>query len=138
MFVLDTNVISELMRPEPDTVVIAWVELQKTSDLFTTTISEAELRYGIEILPRGKRRGILETGIEKMFTNGFTNRILPFGREAACAYATIAAIRRSTGRPVSQADCQIAAIALIQKMAVVTRNAPDFNGIGIKVVNPWT
>lgn len=137
MFVLDTNVISELIRLEPDPVVTAWVELQTTSDLFTTTINEAELRYGVEILPEGRRRDVLETGIERMFTSGFTNRILSFEREAARAYAIIAATRRSIGQPVSQADCQIAAIAATQKMAVATRNVSDFEDMGIKIVNPW-
>ena len=101
MFVLDTNVISELMRPLPDAAVTAWVARCAASDLFTTAITEAELRYGVESLPRGKRRDMLAVGVERMLTGGFVNRILPFDSAAARFYATIAAVCRSSGRPIS-------------------------------------
>ena len=137
MFVLDTNVISELMLPMPDTAVTAWTERQTADTLFTTAVHEAELRHGVEILPTGRRRDALKAGVEKMLTEGSADRILPFGSESARAYAIAAAARRGVGLPISQADCQIAAIASAHGMAVATRNVPDFAKTGIEVINPW-
>ena len=138
MFVLDTNVISELMGPAPNYAVTVWTARQATATLFTTAISEAELRHGVEILPKGRRRDALDVGVERMLAEGFTNRILPFDSEAARVYAVAAAARRCVGLPISQADCQIAAIASARGMAVATRNVPDFAETGVEVVNPWT
>ena len=137
MFVLDTNVVSELMRPTPDPAMSSWVAERATSSLFLTAVTEAELRFGLAVMPPGKRRDGLRAGLERMLDTGFANRVLPFDSAAARAYAGIAATRRRRGRPVSQADCQIAAIAVARGMAVATRNVRDFEDMGIDIFNPW-
>ena len=133
MFILDTNVVSELMRPAPDPAVASWVAERATSGLFLTSVTEAELRFGLA----GKRRDGLAKGLERMLETGFANRVLPFDSGAARAYAGIAAARRRQGRPIAQADCQIAAIARSRSMAVATRNVRDFEDMGIEIFNPW-
>ena len=137
MFVLDTNVVSELMRPAPDPAMSSWVAERATSSLFLTAVTEAELRFGLAVMPPGKRRDGLRAVLERMLDTGFANRVLPFDSVAARAYAGIAATRRRRGRPVSQADCQIAAIAQARGMAVATRNVRDFEDMGINIFNPW-
>ena len=137
MIVLDTNVLSELMRPSPAAQIVEWVSRQAASTLYLTTISEAELRYGVAILPAGRRRDGLLAGIEGMLREDFAGRIIPFDREAALAYAEIAAGRRASGHPINHADCQIAAIARAIGAAVATRDEAVFEGCGIDVVNPW-
>ena len=137
MIVLDTNVVSELMLPAPSSNVTDWIARQAAPDLFLSTISEAELRYGAEILPVGQRRDTLLAGIEDMLREDFTGRVLPFNRAAARAYATIAAARRAAGRPISQADCQIAAIARSLGASVATRDSDGFEDCGIEVIDPW-
>ncbi|MCY4229392.1 MAG: type II toxin-antitoxin system VapC family toxin [Alphaproteobacteria bacterium] len=138
MLVFDTNVLSELMQPAPNTGIVSWVAKRATSSLHLTTISEAELHYGLAIMPPGRRRDGLAQGLERMLRTGFANRILPFDSTAASAYAEIAATRRAMGRPMPEADCQIAAIARSRDMAVVTRNVRDFADAGIDVIDPWT
>ena len=137
MLILDTNVVSELMRPAPDPAIASWVAERATSSLFLTAVTEAELRFGLAVMPSGKRRDGLATGLERMLETGFANRILPFDSGAARAYAGIAAARRRLGRPIGQADCQIAAIALARGMAIATRNVRDFEDIGIDLFDPW-
>ena len=134
---LDTNVVSELMRKAPDPAVAAWAARHPVEDLFFSAVGEAELRYGAAILPTGRRRETLVSDIERMLRAAFGNRVLPFDSVAACAYADIAAMRRSTGRPVGPADCQIAAIARSRHMVVATRNVRDFEDADIEVVDPW-
>ena len=138
MPVFDTNVLSELMRPAPNTAITSWVAEQTTSTLYLTAVSEAELRYGLAIMPPGRRRDGLAQGLERMLRTGFANRILPFDSSAAYTYAEIAAARRALGRPMPEANCQIAAIARSRDMAVVTRNVRDFADTGIGVIDPWT
>ena len=137
MIVLDTNVISEVMREEPHAEVVAWLDNQVISTLFVTTITEAEIRTGIEYLVRGMRQRSLTAADDRAFRELFAERTLPFDSEAARAYATIAASRRSAGRPISQFDCQIAAIARSRGAQIATRNIDDFEGCGIDVINPW-
>jgi predicted nucleic acid-binding protein len=137
MIVLDTNVVSELMRPSPAARVIEWVSQQAAPTMYFTTISEAELRYGVAILPAGRRRDGLLAGVEGMLREDFAGRIIPFDREAALAYAEIASARRASGHPINHADCQIAAIAHSIGAAVATRDEEDFEGCGINVINPW-
>ena len=137
MIVLDTNVISELMRPGPDANVVGWVAGQAPLNLYLSTVSEAELRYGVEILPTGARRDRLLNEVEGMLREDFAGRVLPFDSAAAQVYAVIAADRRAAGRPLNHADCQIAAIAHSRGASVATRDVGDFEGIGIEVVNPW-
>ena len=137
MIVLDTNVVSEWLRPTPSDAVIEWVSRQMPTDLYLSTITEAEMRYGVEILPEGRRRDKLLNAMEAMFREDFAGRILPFDRAAAQAYATIAASRRTTGQPIRHADCQIAAIAHSSDSSVATRNVRDFEDCGVRVINPW-
>ena len=137
MFILDTNVVSELMRPAPDPAIVSWVAERATSSLFLTAVTEAELRFGLAVMPPGKHRDDLATGLERMLETGFANRVLPFDSGAARAYAGIAAARRRRGRPIAQADCQIAAIARARGMAVATRNIRDFEDTGIEIFDPW-
>ena len=122
MVVLDTNVVSELMRKSPYPPVDAWAAGYAAEELYFSAVSEAELRCGVAIMPAGQRRDTLVSDIESMLLAAFDNRILPFDSEAALAYAEIAAARRRIGRPISQPDCQIAAIARTRGMAVATRN----------------
>src|SRR5690349_14604902 len=110
MIVLDTNVISELMRAEPDVTVMEWFTQQPVAGLFTTTVSEAEIYYGLELLPDGPRREALQTAARAMFEEDFGGRILAFDTDAAHAYADIASARRLGGQPISQFDAQIAGI----------------------------
>jgi hypothetical protein len=137
MILLDTNVISELMRAEPAQVVLDWFGRQDAADLFISAITEAELRTGIAILPAGQRRDRLQIALEAMIAQDFQTRILPFDSAAARAYAEIAASRRAAGRPIAEADCQIAAIAQAMGAPVATRNVKDFDGCGVTVINPW-
>jgi len=135
---LDTNVVSELIRKAPDLAVTSWVSGHPLYDLFFSAVSEAELRYGATILPPGRRRDMLFLEIDAMLRDAFEDRVLPFDSDAARAYGNIAAVRRSAGRPVAPADCQIAAIAASRDMAVATRNVRDFEDMGIEIVDPWT
>jgi predicted nucleic acid-binding protein len=137
MIVLDTNVISELLRPTPAKQVETWLAAQDGATVYFTTVGESELLHGLAILPEGKRRAALAKAVEAILEEDFNSRILPFDRAAARAYATIAAERRSKGRPISQFDCQIAAIARTYEAAIATRNITDFNGCGITVIDPW-
>lgn len=137
MILLDTNVLSELMRPAPDLGVERWLAGQPDASVFISAITEAELRYGAAVLPSGKRRSVLVTEIEGMLGEEFGGRILPFDSLAARAFAIIASDRRHAGKPISQADAQIAAIARSRGASLATRNVPDFEGCGVEVINPW-
>ena len=137
MVVLDTNVVSELMRDDPHADVLLWLDDRPTRELFVTAITEAEIRTGIALLPQGRRRRGIAEAADRAFGALFAGRVLPFDGPAARAYAEMAAARRAAGRPVSQADGQIAAIARSRGMAVVTRNIGDFDDMGIEVIDPW-
>ena len=137
MIILDTNVISELLRPAPAAQVERWLAAQDGAMVFFTSVGEAEIRYGLAIMPSGRRHAALSKTIEAILEEDFRDRILNFDRAAALAYATIAAERRAVGRPISQFDCQIAAIARASAAAVATRNTGDFEGCGITVIDPW-
>ena len=137
MLILDTNVVSELMREHPRSEVLAWIDRQLTDDLYVTAVTEAEIRTGIAILPEGTRRRGLTAAAAHAFEVLFAERVLPFDRDAAQAFAAIAATRRSVGHPISQADCQIAAIVRSVGASIATRNVSNFEGCGIDVVNPW-
>lgn len=137
MILLDTNVISELMRPEPSPGVVSWVNIKPMTSLFITTITQAEILYGVRLLPEGQRKSKLLAEAQSMFSEDFSGRILPFDFNAAQAYAEIASARRSSGRPISQFDAQIAGIARSRGSRLATRNVDDFIDCGIKVINPW-
>jgi hypothetical protein len=137
MILLDTNVVSELMRAEPAQTVLGWFGQHDATDLFISAVTEAELRTGVAILPDGRRRDRLQLAIDAMINQDFQGRVLPFDSLAAKAYAEIAAQRRAAGRPIAEADCQIAAIARATNAPVATRNVKDFDGCGIRLINPW-
>ena len=138
MILLDTNVVSEFTRPTPNLAVTNWIAEQSFSAVFLSAITEAELRYGVEILPSGRRRETLSIAVETLLQKVFVRRILPFDSDAARMYAKIAANRRAIGKPISDADCQLAAIARCHGAAVATRNVGDFVHCGIEVINPWS
>lgn len=138
MILLDTNVVSELMKPAPAAEVIAWIGVQPIQGLFTTSITQAEILHGVLLLPSGKRREALQVAADAMFREDFGDRVLAFGADAALHYAQIAVDRRGAGAPISQFDAQIAAIARLFRATLATRNVTDFEGCGIDVVNPWS
>ena len=137
MIVLDTNVLSELMRSRPNESVLKWIGRHKATSLFITALTQAEILYGLEILPEGKRRKALKEAAKSMFDIDFARRILPFDVDAAQKFAIIAAKRRKIGRPIAQIDAQIAAIAYSHQATLATRNVADFEECAIKIVNPW-
>lgn len=137
MIILDTNVISELLRPAPEQRVVDWLGACDGAHVYLTAITEAELRLGVAILPAGKRRDGLAGMIDQIIREDFADRVLPFDSAAATAFAAIAANRRAMGRPIAHADCQIAAIAQTTTATVATRNTPDFADCGIRLINPW-
>lgn len=137
MIVLDTNVISELMRPTPSSTVSTWLSLETPSDVFLTAVTEAELRYAVALVPDGRRRRALERVVEEIIREDFRGRVLPFDSQVAPAYARIVSERRAAGRPISQLDAQIAAIALTHAATLATRNVRDFEGCGLELVDPW-
>lgn len=139
--VLDTNVLSELMNTQGSKRVKNWVATQPREKLFITTITQAEILYGIAILPDGKRSQALKETAQAMFIEDFAEKILPFEEKAAVCFAEIAAHRKKIGRPISQADAQIAAICLANNAEIATRNVEDFRECQIKIINPgdiWT
>jgi toxin FitB len=138
VIVLDTNVLSEALKPLPSSVVLRWLAAQEKGMVFTTAITTAEILYGIESLPAGRRRAQLSAAVEKIFFENFRGRILPFDDEASRTFAKIVAKRDATGRPISQFDAMIAAIAQSHGAALATRNARDFDRCGIQILNPWT
>lgn len=138
MYVLDTNVASELMRPNPAASVAAWVAQHATHDLFLTSVSEAELHYGIAILPAGRRKLSLEASLIRLLKEGYDQRILPFDSQSATCYGEVASSRRAAGLPISEFDCQIASITRSHNAVLVTRNVSDFYETGIEIVNPWS
>lgn len=137
MIVLDTNVVSELMKSEPSAAVLAWVGNRDRLELHTTSVTQAEILDGVLQLPAGRRRRAVEGAAAAMFQEDFAGRILPFDSRAARAYADLVAERRGRGRPISQFDAQIAAIARTADGTLATRNVKDFEHCGIRVVNPW-
>jgi predicted nucleic acid-binding protein len=137
MLVLDTNVISEALKPEPNARVQAWLESQPPASVFTTAISQAEILYGVALLPKGRRQSTLLTAAVLMFEEDFRGRVLPFDSEAATIYAALASTRRQDGLPISFPDAQIAAVTQSRGGRLATRNVRDFAGCGIEIVNPW-
>src|SRR6266545_3053231 len=126
MIVLDTNVLSELLRAAPADSVKLWIKAQPPSNLCTTAICEAEMLYGVALMPAGRRRNTLKQAVEAIFAEDFAGRVLPFDSVAATSFAQIADERRRSGRPISDFDAQIAAIAASHGAAVATRNIDDF------------
>ena len=136
--ILDTNVLSELLRAEPAPAVLAWFAAQPVESLFVSAVTQAEMMLGARLLPMGKRRTALERALSAMFDEDFSGRILPFDSRTVPAYVDIVSERRSLGRPISQFDAQIAAIARKAGDKLATRNTLDFERCGIALVDPWT
>jgi toxin FitB len=134
---LDTNVLSELLRPVPEPRVMNWFAAQPPESLSVSALTRAEMGLGARLLPVGKRRNALEAAIHAVFDEDFVGRILPFDSGAASAYVDIIAARRQAGRPISQIDAQIAAIARCRGLKLATRNLADFQGCGLTLLNPW-
>lgn len=137
MIVLDTNVLSEFFRPSPDAVVRLWLDAQRRTDLWTTSIVIAELASGVAALPEGRRRLVLQDALDVML-EGFDGRVLSFGVGAAIEYGRIVALRTRIGRPISIADAQIAAVSALAGATLATRNVRDFEGVGVDLVDPWS
>jgi predicted nucleic acid-binding protein len=138
MIILDTNVISELAKNQCAASVLAWANAQPTPTLYVTAISEAELLYGLELIPPSARRQRLERAVHAVFGSYLEGRVFPFDRLAAVEFAHWAADRRRAGRPVATADLQIAAIARARgASAIATRNTRDFSACGVPVIDPW-
>ena len=137
MIVLDTNVLSELLRPAPKQRVLTWLSAQPRGSVFSTTVTQAEILLGIRVLPDGKRRRDLNTATLAIFNEEFAERLLTFDSDASVAYADIGAARRAAGRPISQFDAMIAAMPRSRGATLATRNTKDFKDCGIEIVNPW-
>ena len=137
MIVLDTNVLSALMRTEPDPQVLAWLDEQPAPSVWLTSITVFESRLGLALLPSGKRRRSLEASFERLLTADLENRVLAFDSAAAAASASVAARRQKTGRPVDMRDTQIAGICLSRRASLATRNVRHFDDLSLSIVNPW-
>ncbi len=136
---LDTNVLSELMRPTPAPAVLAWARAQNAATIFTTAVCEAELLFGVAAMAEGRRRMALARAVEAILGTILGGRVLPFDRVAAKFYGVLAAESRRSGRPVGIADLQIAAIARARSAdAIATRNTQHFAGCGLAIVDPWS
>jgi predicted nucleic acid-binding protein len=137
VIIIDTNVLSELMKPAGEPAVVEWVRSRPREDLFTTAVTVAEVMYGLEVMPPGRKRDTRLRLATAMFDVAFAHRLLPFDDGAARAFAVIAADRRRAGRPIQTPDAQIAAIARANRMSVATRNVKDFADCGVDLIDPW-
>lgn len=134
--VLDTNVVSELMRPAPHATVIGWAEKTRPESICTTAVTLAEVRFGIARLPDSRRKTVLSSTADEVFS-AFAHRVLSFDADAADAYADIVVEREQAGRPILGFDAQIAAICRSQHLALATRNTDDFTSLGLSLIDPW-
>ena len=137
MIILDTNVLSELMRRVPDPAVLAWLDRQPPLSIWITTITLFECQFGLALMPIGRRRQALETSFAALLAEDLDKRVLAFDTEAAAQAAALAAQRQLAGRPVDIRDTQIAGIAQSRRATVATRNLKHFEGLSVPVVNPW-
>ena len=137
MILLDTNVVSEPLRPAPESRVIEWIDAQPLETLFLSAITVAELRAGVALLPAGKRRSGLRQNLEKRVLPLFAGRVLPFDLACTAAYAELMARARAAGLAVAATDGYIAAIAAANGFAVATRDTGAFEAAGAAVINPW-
>lgn len=137
MLIIDTNVVSEMMRPEPSRRVIGWLSRQTASDVHMTALTVAEISYGLETMPNGRRQRDLDARFRQVLESGFSGRILAFDAATGLVYGKIMAARRDEGRPMSVVDGQIAAIAKVNAAVLATRNVTDYVGCDIALVNPF-
>ena len=137
MIILDTNVVSEVLKPSPDPNVIAWVDAQDAAGITITAITAAELRAGVALLPRGRRKTAVAARVEAVLEGTFADYVLPFDVDSSGHYAAVLAARRRVGRPISALDAQIAAICLQHDAVLATRHTGDFARTGARLVDPW-
>jgi len=137
VIILDSNVLSELIRGTPDSTVLAWVDSQPASELATTAINAAEMLYGVARLPDGRRKAQLDAAVAALVREDFRGRVAAFDASAAGHYAAVASERERRGHPIAAADAQIAAICRARGAALATRNTKDFEDSGIALINPW-
>ncbi|MFH1804347.1 MAG: type II toxin-antitoxin system VapC family toxin [Pseudomonadota bacterium] len=137
MIVIDTNVISELWRIEPNPNVLAWIDAQAVETLYLSAITVAELRYGLATMPEGKRRTVYQDRLANEVLPAFAGRVLPFDLDASQAYANLMARARAEGHAIGKADGYIAAIAYARGFTVATRDVTPFQAAGFNVINPW-
>jgi toxin FitB len=138
VILLDTNVLSALMRRDPDQSVIGWLDTQPAESIWTTSIAVLEVRTGIELLTAGRRRRELDEAFTRLLSEDLDGRVQSFDEAAAVAAASIAASRQRAGRPVEVRDVQIAGIAAARRAALATRNTRHFDDVGVGLVNPWS
>jgi len=137
VILLDTNVLSEVLKPAPSDAVVRWLAAQEASEVFISAITQAEMLCGVEVLPAGRRKSRRAAAIAQIFAEEFQGRVLAFDEDAARAFAKIVAGRDAVGWAISQFDAMIAAIARVRGAAVATRNVEDFRDCGVRVVDPW-
>jgi predicted nucleic acid-binding protein len=137
MIILDSNVVSELMRPRPEQKVIAWLDRQPRSSIWTTSVTVFEIRFGLQVMPLGKRRDVYARGFENLL-EGIDRRIAPFDAESAERASTLMASRKLQGRPREDRDTMIAGIVLAHRAVLATRNIRDFDDVSATLVDPWT
>jgi predicted nucleic acid-binding protein len=138
VIILDTNVVSEMMKASPTARVTKWLASHAHSRIFTTSITQAEIFFGLEIMPHGRKREALHKAASAMFKEKFVNHVLAFDGDASHTFAVIAAARRRTGQPIGLFDCQIAAIARLHGAAIATRDLRDFAHCGVELIDPWS
>ena len=138
MILLDTNVLSALMQRDADRSVVAWLDAQPAESIWTTSITVFEIRFGLELLPDGRRRRRLEEAFARALEEDFEGRVLSFDAGAARAAGTLAAVCRRAGRPADIRDVQIAGIAAARRAMLATRNVRHFEGMGLTLVDPWS
>jgi predicted nucleic acid-binding protein len=137
MIILDTNVLSTLMRTVPEPAVVAWLDRQPAESVWITSITLFETRLGLALLPSGRRRQMLEAAFDRLLIEDLENRVLDFDSTAANEAAALAAARQKDGRPVDMRDTQIAGIALARRATLATRNVRHFANLKISIVDPW-
>ena len=135
---LDTNVLSEILRSSPEPAVLAWFSGQTEDQLFVSAVTQAEMVLGARLLPDGRRQQRLQEALGQLFEHDFANRVMPFDAGSVASYTEIVVARRRDGRPISQFDAQIAAIAVQNGFRLATRNVRDFEGCGLRLINPWS
>ena len=134
---LDTNVLSEILRTSPDPAVLEWFSKQRDDELHVSAVTQAEMLLGVRLLPQGKRRQRLDDAMRGLFDTDFAGRVLPFDAPSVAYYVEVVATRRRAGRPISQFDAQIAAIALQNDASLATRDLGDFEGCGLRLIDPF-
>jgi len=137
VIVLDTNVLSALMRVDPDVTVVDWLDRQPADSVWLSSITVFEARFGLALLPKGRRRVALQLAFERVLAEDLANRVLDFDSMAAATAAQLAADQQRTGRSVDLRDTMIAGIALARRATIATRNTKHFEGLDVPVVDPW-